>query len=200
MFEHAQNEQRGRAHDTDTPAKQSAAFHLLRIVGLNTLDFQLPPALEAAEPPEARGLARDDVRLMISYQADDRVVHTRFCALPGALGAGDVLVINTSGTMNAALMATRADGTALELHISTQLPADLWIVEARLPGEQSTLPFYDIVAGEIVAPAEAARLRGCTRPYGGPSRPARLWIATLQLPAPLPSYLAEHGFPSATAM
>jgi S-adenosylmethionine:tRNA ribosyltransferase-isomerase len=45
---------------------------------LNTLDFQLPPELEASEPPEARGLARDEVRLMVSYRSDDRVVHTQF--------------------------------------------------------------------------------------------------------------------------
>ena len=29
------------------------------------LDFVLPPELEAGEPPEARGLARDEVRLMV---------------------------------------------------------------------------------------------------------------------------------------
>src|SRR4051812_3809236 len=75
------------------------------------LEFVLPPELEAGEPPEARGLARDEVRLMISYCADDRVVHTRFRSLAEALVPGDLLVINTSGTLNAALEATRADGT-----------------------------------------------------------------------------------------
>src|SRR5207253_8523290 len=95
------------------------------IPGFGGLDFKLPPELEASEPPEARGLARDEVRLMVSYRSDDRVVHTRFRELPSFLKAGDVLVINTSGTMNAALAATRADGTAMELHLSTHLPADL---------------------------------------------------------------------------
>src|SRR5947199_10134189 len=87
--------------------------------GANVLDFVLPPELEAGEPPEARNLARDEVRLMVSYCADDRVVHTRFRALPEFLAPGDVLVINTSGTLNAALEATRADGTLLKLHLST---------------------------------------------------------------------------------
>ena len=32
---------------------------------LGTLDFQLPPGLEAGQPPEARGLSRDGVRLSI---------------------------------------------------------------------------------------------------------------------------------------
>ncbi|MDP8952740.1 MAG: S-adenosylmethionine:tRNA ribosyltransferase-isomerase, partial [Actinomycetota bacterium] len=96
---------------------------------LPSLDFELPPEFEAGEPPEARGLARDAVRLMVSYRSDDRVVHSRFRDLGNFLEVGDVLVINTSGTMNAALEAEREDGTALELHLSTRLPADLWTVE-----------------------------------------------------------------------
>ena len=71
------------------------------------LHFELPPELEAGEPPEARGLRRDEVRLMVSYLDDDRVVHSRFGDLPEFLEAGDTLVINTSGTMNAALPAER---------------------------------------------------------------------------------------------
>jgi S-adenosylmethionine:tRNA ribosyltransferase-isomerase len=96
---------------------------------LQSLDFELPPELEAGEPPEARGLERDEVRLMVSYASDDRVIHSRFRDLEDFLGAGDVLVINTSGTMNAALEAEREDGTEVELHLSTHLPAELWIVE-----------------------------------------------------------------------
>ena len=89
---------------------------------LPLLDFDLPRELEASEPPEARGLARDEVRLMVSYRDDDRVVHSRFRDLGDFLEAGDVLVINTSATMNAAVDAEREDGTALELHLSTRLP------------------------------------------------------------------------------
>src|SRR5690242_10593269 len=59
------------------------------IPGVQALDFELPPELEAHEPPEARGLARDEVRLMVSYRATDRVVHTRFRELPRYLGPGD---------------------------------------------------------------------------------------------------------------
>src|ERR671933_1348176 len=108
---------------------------------LSLLDFDLPPELEAGEPPEARGLSRDEVRLMVSYRGDDRVVHSRFRDLGDFLEAGDVLVINTSGTMNAALKAEREDGTTLELHLSTRLPANLWIVEVRRPTDTSTEPF-----------------------------------------------------------
>ena len=72
---------------------------------LDALDFELPPHLEASEPPEARGLARDEVRLMLSYRPDDRVVHTRFAELPEYLDPGDLLVVNTSGTLNASIPA-----------------------------------------------------------------------------------------------
>ncbi|HKV01543.1 MAG TPA: S-adenosylmethionine:tRNA ribosyltransferase-isomerase, partial [Ktedonobacteraceae bacterium] len=98
-------------------------------------DFTLPAELTASEPPEARGLERDEVRLMVSYRSDNRVIHTRFRKLGAYLQAGDLLVINTSGTLPAALPATRADSTACELHLSTHLPADLWTVEVRLPAE-----------------------------------------------------------------
>jgi S-adenosylmethionine:tRNA ribosyltransferase-isomerase len=168
--------------------------------GLNgVLDFTLPPELEAHEPPEARGLARDEVRLMVTYRADNRVAHTQFRAIGDVLEPGDVLVINTSGTLNAALGAARVDGTAVELHLSTHLPADLWVVEVRLPQEGTTVPFYAAVPGEVL------RLPGGGRAilhtphrqdrHTAPAAPTRLWIATLDLPGPLEAYLAQYGFP-----
>jgi S-adenosylmethionine:tRNA ribosyltransferase-isomerase len=117
---------------------------------LDAFEFELPPELEAGEPPEARGLARDEVRLMVSHYSEDRVNHTQFRKIVDFLNPGDVLVINTSGTLNAALNVTRADGTSLELHLSTQLPADLWIVELRQRGERATQPFYHAAAGETL--------------------------------------------------
>jgi len=87
---------------------------LAEMLSIASLDFDLPPELEASEPPEARGLARDEVRLMVSYCADNREIHTRFRNLGTFLDSGDLLVINTSGTMNASLSATRADGTMVE--------------------------------------------------------------------------------------
>ena len=166
---------------------------------LVSLDFQLPPELEAAEPPEARGLTRDSVRLMVSYQADDSVVHTKFKELPEFLEAGDVVVINTSSTLNAALNVTRADGMRLALHLSTHLPADLWLVEVRQPDGVASQPFREAVPGEtLTLPNEASAT--LHTPYqsdqrGSTDAEVRLWVATLDLPMPLHTYLAEHGFP-----
>ena len=73
-------------------------------------DFELPADLEAAEPPEARGLRRDEVRLLVSDIESDSIEHARFTDLPRWLSPGDLLVVNTSGTLNAAVSATAEDG------------------------------------------------------------------------------------------
>src|SRR5439155_1557815 len=81
------------------------------------------PELEAHEPPEARGLARDEVRLMVAWRGDGRLEHARFRELPRFLRSGDLLVVNNSGTLPASLAAVREDATGLELHLSTPLPS-----------------------------------------------------------------------------
>lgn len=170
-----------------------------RSYSLNGLAFELPAELEAGEPPEARGLARDEVRLMVSYRSSNAVLHVRFHDIGKFLVAGDVVAINTSGTLAAALPATRADGTPIELHLSTHFPADVWSVELRLPGDKGTQPFYQAAEGETLrlpAGGTATLLAPYTldrshRVHG----PARLWLATLNLPDPLDLYLAQHGFP-----
>jgi S-adenosylmethionine:tRNA ribosyltransferase-isomerase len=165
---------------------------------LSSLDFNLPPELEADTPPEARGFERDEVRLLVSYRGDGRVVHSRFRNLVDFLEAGDVLVINTSGTMNAAIKAERElDGTALELHLSTRLPANLWNVELRRPIATATEPFLNATVGETLrlvggatATLHAPYLSESTR-----SRGTRLWISSLELPGPIDKYLELHGSP-----
>ncbi len=171
----------------------------LAIPNFKGLDFRLPPELEASAPPEARGLARDDVRLMVSHRADNSILHARFRELPRFLSAGDVLVINTSATLNAALHAWRTDGTPLELHLSTHLPADLWIVEVRRPAGTATVPFGEVIAGETLRLESRATVT-LHVPYRHdrslpPVESPRLWIATLALPGPLHDYLAQYGFP-----
>ena len=154
-------------------------------------NFEVPPHLEAAEPPEARGLRRDEVRLMVSHRGDDRVTHGQFADLPDFLRAGDVLVVNTSGTMNAAIPARRADGTPLELRLSTHLPAELWTIELRRPEGAASVPFRDARAGEEIHLPDGAKTV-LHAPYAFGSR---LWVASLYLPAPLDEYLDRYGAP-----
>ncbi|HJS92753.1 MAG TPA: S-adenosylmethionine:tRNA ribosyltransferase-isomerase, partial [Solirubrobacteraceae bacterium] len=92
--------------------------------------FELPRALEAHEPPEARGLRRDEVRLLIAHRSNGAIEHGRFSELPDVLGSGDLLVVNVSATLPAALAARRADGSAARVHFATRAPRldDSWCV------------------------------------------------------------------------
>ena len=164
---------------------------------LPSLEFDLPSELEADAPPEARGFERDEVRLMVSYRSDDRVVHSTFRNLPDFLKAGDVMAINTSGTMNAAIDAVREDGTPLELHLSTRLPANLWVMEVRRPTRgTATQPFHRAQAGETLRlPGGAAVMLHAPYPEAVRGEGSRLWVSTLDLPEPLDEYLERYGFP-----
>lgn len=145
------------------------------------LDFELPAELEAREPPEARGLARDQVRLLVSHLADDEIEHLRFTDLPDVLCPGDVLVANDSATVPAALTAhRRADGAEINLHVSTRLPAGLWVVEPRR---------ISACEGEVFDLAGGARVRLLAR-Y---PQSRRLWLA--QFDADVPELMARFGRP-----
>ncbi len=142
-------------------------------------------AVAVAAPAEAHTppLRRDAVRLLVVPLPAGPPEHHPVTELPGLLAPGDVLVINTSGTLPAALEAAGPGGEAVVVHVSGPDPEveGRWIVEVRggaaEPGQELRLP-----AGG------RARLRG-------PHRGTRLWSADLALPAPLPGFLARHGRP-----
>jgi S-adenosylmethionine:tRNA ribosyltransferase-isomerase len=152
---------------------------------VSVLTFELPARLEADRPPEAR----DEVRLLVANRADRSIIHSRFRELPRFLAPGDLLVVNTSATLPAAVPATRADGEDLELRLSTPAP-DLdperaWIVELRRGDE----PYAAGVGERLMLPAGATA--ELVAPYAAP----RLWLARLELNRPVVEYLAEHGRP-----
>ena len=159
--------------------------------------FTLSPDLEASEPPEARGLRRDGVRLLVSDMERDVIEHARFSDLPRWLDAGDLLVINTSGTMNAALNATAPGGEECELHVSTRLPGGFWTVEVRVPGAVASRPCRHARVGttfRLPGGGQASLL--APYPLGASLEAAsRLWIAALIVPESVPEYLARFGFP-----
>ncbi len=146
-----------------------------------TLDFVLPPELEAREPAEIRGRGRDDVRLMVSDRTTGTIAHAHFRELSAYLRSGDLLVLNTTATLPAALRARRENGQEIALHYSTSLPGDLAVVEPR-----PALP-----AGEGLILPGGARAR-LLIPYRDSNR---LWIAQLALGQPLIDYLRRYGRP-----
>ncbi|NUK88886.1 S-adenosylmethionine:tRNA ribosyltransferase-isomerase, partial [Streptomyces lunaelactis] len=108
----------------------------------------VPEELSARVPAEERGSGRDDVRLMVSRGTE--VSHHAFRDLPGQLLAGDVLVVNTSVTLPAAVNG-RVGGDAVVVHFSTRGDDHRWAVELRRPdGSGSTLPRAGGPVGALV--------------------------------------------------
>ena len=94
--------------------------------------------LAASQPPEARGLGRDGVRLLVA--TPDGMVHARFGDLPRFLSAGDLLVVNTSATIAAAVDGRRGDGRPVVVHFSSPLDEGTpWAgtLDGRSPGERA---------------------------------------------------------------
>ena len=160
------------------------------------LAFVLPTALEAHDPPEARGLARDEVRLLVSHFERDALTHARFTDLATFLRPGDLLVVNASATISAALPGVRSIGERIVLHLSQPLPSGLWSVELRRPADAGTQPLLDASVGEIVSLPRGGTARlvapyGAVRDDGG----VRLWVARLEVPEPLDTYIDRTGRP-----
>jgi S-adenosylmethionine:tRNA ribosyltransferase-isomerase len=153
---------------------------------VDSLDFELPSALEATEPAEMRGRGRDDVRLLVARRRDSHLAHARFWQLPDFLQAGDLVVINTSATMPAAV-PTR---NGLELHFSTSLPAGLWLVELREPQGAASIPYDGATPGERLLLPGGAEVELLARWSGG----NRLWIANVDVPDVV-HYLHAEGHP-----
>ncbi len=155
--------------------------------------FELPGRLEAGEPPEARGLARDAVRLLVARRDDGDLSHHRFADLPELLAPGDLLVVNDSATLPAAIAARRPDGSVLRVHFATaapDLPEDWWVIEPR--SHDGTSPGSGAHAGEVLSLAGGARAELAARYADG----ARLWLAQVETPAgSVVEYLAHHGAP-----
>jgi S-adenosylmethionine:tRNA ribosyltransferase-isomerase len=146
---------------------------------------------EATEPPEARGITRDAVRMMVAYRKDLRIVHAHAHDLPQFLDDGDLVVVNTSGTLAAAVDALGADGTPLVVHLSQRMPSDRWLVELRRPNGRATEPWFDAPPGDELQLVGGGTVHLLERFETS----TRLWVAILELPVPLLTFLAVHGRP-----
>jgi S-adenosylmethionine:tRNA ribosyltransferase-isomerase len=156
------------------------------------LDVALRPELEAHEPPEVRGASRADVRLMVSRTASGEVSHHRFGALPDLLLPGDLLVVNNSATLPAAVAVPAAPAALtgsdpLTVHFSTAMPDGGWLVELRSGRGNVTTPFGGGTAGLVIELPAGAALT-LYRRFG-----QRLWHSRLST-AVVP-YLMRHGQP-----
>jgi S-adenosylmethionine:tRNA ribosyltransferase-isomerase len=142
---------------------------------------------EAREPAEVRGAGRDDVRLLVAHRDSARLEHARFDELPDLLDPGDLLVVNTSATLPAALPA-RLGRRALELHLSTPVGDGSWTVELRTA---DLLPLRRPPLGSRIDLPEGAHAELVAAYLGS----HRLSVARLTLGVSVERYLAHHGRP-----
>ncbi len=155
--------------------------------------FTLPDGADAPEPPERRGVPRDGVRLLVARPGE--VAHHRVRDLPRLLHEGDLLVVNTSATIPAALDGTREDGSPAVVHVATPLGRDRWVVEPRRTdglGPDETVEAGD----EIRVPGGLTLRLESPHPDAG-AAPGRLWLARVSPPADAVGHLAAHGRPIA---
>ncbi|MFJ6075354.1 S-adenosylmethionine:tRNA ribosyltransferase-isomerase [Streptomyces sp. NPDC093065] len=170
---------------------------------------RVPEELSARVPVEQRGpgLDRDGVRLLVSRGTE--VSHHVFGELPGLLRAGDLLVVNTSPTLAAAVDG-RVGHARVVVHFSTRGDDGRWAVELREPDGRGTTRARADVSGATRARADVVEGRGCggaagtkVRLPGGArlvleeplsARGERLWWARVSR-AEVPALLREHGRP-----
>lgn len=153
--------------------------------------FALPVASTALEPAEYRGLQRDEVRLLAAKPTG--ITHHRFRELPALLQPGDLLVVNTSPTLPAAIQADLADGQHRSVHVSTPLDDGTWVIEVRLAdnsGPERGLGIGDslsIPGGHTLRLISAYPDRSAVNP--------RLWRAAVPAGLRHAPYLRRHGRP-----
>ncbi|MGH9081202.1 MAG: S-adenosylmethionine:tRNA ribosyltransferase-isomerase [Acidimicrobiales bacterium] len=153
--------------------------------------YELPAELEASEPPEARGLTRDAVRMLVTHRGDQSLVPSSFTFLTRFLEPGDLVVVNTSGTIPAAVEATGENGDPLIVHLSTQLDGARWVVEPRRVTGRATGRWKGPPPGPHLLLEGGASL-DLDQPYGAAGR---LWVAHLDVGRRVLSWLAVHGRP-----
>ena len=195
---------------TTTPTDHAVVFS-------EPLAFDLPPALEATAPPEITLGRRDAVKLMRAALGTEPPIHTHAYDLARHLDPGDLVVLNTSATVPAAVDAID-HGSYVVVHFSTEMPDGSWLVEVRTPvagaprgasptsasrtpgprgseeasgGVIASLPdFGDFTGHRLELPGGATiELR---ERFGGS---VRLWVATLDLGRPVVAYLEQWGRP-----
>lgn len=155
---------------------------------LPTTAFTLPPDSEATSPPEARGLARDGVRLLVARPTG--VDHRHFHDLPDLLEPGDLVVINTSATRPAAVDVAGSSGRT-SIHVATTLDDGAWVVEIRRPDGRGPDTSYSV--GDRLGLPGGVNLELTQSHDGLPA--TRLWRAAVSPAVDVDRYLVVYGRP-----
>ena len=149
----------------------------------------------ASRPPEERGLSRDGIRLLAA--TPDGLADATFRDIGHFLCPGDLLVVNTSATMAAAVDGSRGDGRLVTAHFSTPLDDGTWLVELRQNSDEHER-VRDAYPSETIALPSGGSLTLLFR-YPEPDSD-RLWAAAVSTGSvtshsAVNDYLARYGRP-----
>jgi S-adenosylmethionine:tRNA ribosyltransferase-isomerase len=152
----------------------------------------------AAGPIETSGHRRDEARLLVVDPSS--TVDTTFGALGEFLDPGDVLVVNTSATLPAAVPVEgpafgRGGAEGLLLHLGSDLPGGLRLVELRTATGFGSIPFGDARPGTVRLPGGGRAQLLTPWPATPVEGPNRMWVASLAVPGDPLTWLADHGRP-----
>jgi S-adenosylmethionine:tRNA ribosyltransferase-isomerase len=167
------------------------------VTALPLRSFSIPEGREAGTPAEVLGGGvlgsdgRSDVRLMVARRSGHGVAHRAFSDLGEALEPGDVMVVNTSAVVPAALDAQGPEGEVVRLHLSTEQPGGFWVAEPRLPAGPGTERYRGRPPSHLVL--EGGGRAELLAPYPAGTNAERLWLVRLDLPTAPLDYLAAHG-------
>lgn len=157
------------------------------------IEFDLPERLACPQPTEDRNLARDEVRLLVTDGAG-RVEHTQFTRFDEYLEAGDVLVVNTSATIPAALPVFLPDGAKGVVHFSNRVSETEWLMEVREITGDKTVRWKGGEPGMVFDLPDQAAIRLDRRFYKD-RQLLDLWIAGFEAGQPAGAYLRAHARP-----
>lgn len=162
-----------------------------------SLDFKLPKPLLCPKPTEERGIARDEVRLLVSQQQTNQVAHTTFKNIADFLEAGDTLVVNTSATLKAALPIQLPNGQQGRLHLSTRQHEQEWVVEVRQIAGNKTKRYQQVDIGDTFQLPDGGQAQIIAPFYGETTLPEHLhlWLARFDIPSSVRAFLDRHGRP-----
>jgi len=163
----------------------------LRLDAAPLTSFELPDALSATEPPEERGLRRDQVRMLVAD--GNRMSNHWFHDLPDQLAAGDLVVVNTSATLPAAVDGELPDGRPVIVHFATELDDGTWALEVR-PAVHAHGPVGSLVSGDRIWLTGSTTATLLTAHPNPGEQATRLWRAAISRPNVL-QLLHEQGRP-----
>jgi S-adenosylmethionine:tRNA ribosyltransferase-isomerase len=119
--------------------------------------------------------------------------HRRFADLPDHLAPGDLIVVNTSATLPAAVDGSLSDGGEVVVHFATALDDGTWVIEVR-PAVHAHGPVTTLMSGDRVFLTGNASATLLTAYPDARERTSRLWRAAISVPSVL-RLLRRHGRP-----